>query len=155
MNLTVYDCLIQNLPSLNPDKSEAAIFGTQQKVQLLSKKLTLSVADTPITASESIKSLGVTLDKNMTYNKHISSVQKVYYFHIRALWHIRSSISIETAKMLSCAIVSNQLVYCNALLTSMSETNFNKLQMVQNMLARVVIRADRRNYITPVLTHLH
>ena len=72
--LAVYDWLIQNLLSLNRDKSEAAIFRTQLKVESLSKDLAVSVADTPITKSDSIKSLGVTLDKNITYNTHISGI---------------------------------------------------------------------------------
>src|SRR5258706_2866034 len=37
----------------------------------------------------------------------------------------------------------------------MSATNFAKLQQVQNSLARVVLRCDRRDHITPALAELH
>ena len=91
----------------------------------------------------------------MTFNKHVGNVCKACYYHICALWHIRTSVSEGTAQMLVCAIVDSRLNYCNALLTGMSETNFIKLEWVQNNLAHVITGANRRDHITPVLAKLH
>jgi len=45
--------------------------------------------------------------------------------------------------------------YCNALLTGMSKSNFNKLQRVQNTLALVVLCQRKYEHITLALKELH
>ena len=56
---------------------------------------------------------------------------------------------------MACSIIGSGLDYCNALLAGMSEQNLNKLQRVQNSLARVVTGTRRRDHITPILADLH
>ena len=53
------------------------------------------------------------------------------------------------------AIVSSRHNYCNALLAGMSESNLDKLQYIQNTLARIVTGLRRRDHITPALKELH
>ena len=79
----------------------------------------------------------------------------VLFPHPRGLGHVRAAMSKETAITVACAVVSARLDYCNALLAGMSEANLDKLQRVQNALARVVIGLYRRNHITPALIELH
>ena len=64
-------------------------------------------------------------------------------------------MSKDTAQMIVCSIIESRLDYCNTLLAGMSEQNLNKLQRVQNSLARVVTGTRRRDQITPVLANLH
>ena len=52
-------------------------------------------------------------------------------------------------------MVGSRLYYCNSVLYGMSQTNFDKLQRVQNTLARVVTGTTRFDHITPVLEGLH
>jgi hypothetical protein len=53
----------------------------------------ISVAGSPIKLQSSIKNLGVHLDSKMSFDKHVSEVCRTSYFHIRALRHIRSSLT--------------------------------------------------------------
>ena len=46
--------------------------------------------------------LGVTLESNLTFNKHVSFICKALYYHIRALWHIRNALSNDMAKCELC-----------------------------------------------------
>ena len=64
-------------------------------------------------------------------------------------------LSADTAKIVACAIVSFRLDYCNALLASMSESNLDKLQRIQNILVRVVTALLGREHITSDLKELH
>ena len=48
-----------------------------------------------------------------------------------------------------------ELDYCNSILHGISVGNLNKLQRVQNMLARVVTERRKFDHITPVLEDLH
>jgi hypothetical protein len=60
--------------------------------------------------------------------------------------------------LLTCcvgSIVASRLDYCNALYFGMSSANFDKLQKVQNTLARIVMKQKKFDHITPSLIHLH
>ena len=76
---------------------------------------TITVAGSPIKLQSSIKSLGVYLDSHMSFDKHVFEICKASYFHIRALRHIRSSLTTEAAKTVAMAIVNSRLDYCNCM----------------------------------------
>ena len=88
----------------------------------------------------------------MSFDKHVSEICEASYFHIRALRHIRSSLTTEAAKTVAVAIVGSCLDYC---LAGTSASNLACLQLVQNTLARVVAQKSRYCHITPVLAGLH
>ena len=101
------------------------------------------------------KSLDVTFDSHLSFDKHINNICRACYFHIRGLRHVHSAMSTDIVKIVECAIVSSRLDYCNTLLAGMSDSKLDKLQRVQNTLARVVTGLRRRDHITPALKELH
>jgi len=52
-------------------------------------------------------------------------------------------------------MVAGRFDYCNAVLYGASSANIDKLQRLQNTLARVVTNTLRRDHITPVPADLH
>ena len=52
------------------------------------------------------------------------------------------TVDTGTAKAMAVAIVGSRLDYCNSVLYGMSQAHINRLQRVQNILARVVARAS-------------
>ena len=124
----VYEWLLHNCLSLNPDKSKSAPFGTVARIKSLQDIVSVNVAGTPISLPHCVKilGLGVMFNENLNFNAQVSAVCKNCFLNIRALRHIRLSMSAETAKMVACAIVSSRLDYCNSVLAGMSDTNFNK-----------------------------
>ena len=72
------------------------------------------------------------------------------FFHIRALRHIRASLTTEASETKTAAIVGSRLDFCNFLLAGTSVSNLTRLQLVQNTLARVVAQKPRFCLITPV-----
>ena len=91
----------------------------------------------------------------MSFDRQVSETCKASYFHIRALRHIRPSLTTEACKTIAAAIVGSRLDYCNSLLAGTSVSNLAHLQLVQNTLARVVTEKSRFCHITPVLSELH
>jgi len=57
---------------------------------------------------------------------------------------MKTRILIPCAQNVACAVIGSQLDYCNSLYYGMSNTNFQKLQRVQNAAARIVCQAPRR-----------
>ena len=51
--------------------------------------------------------------------------------------------------------MQSKLDYCNSLLYNLPNTHLNRLQHIQNSLARAVVRAPKSSHINPVLKSLH
>ena len=90
---------------------------------------TNNVAGTPVALSDSIKILGVVLDKNLKFDSHISHVSISCFFHIRAIRHIRPALTEDVAKMVACSLVGSRLDYANSVLfgTSAKKKNLARL----------------------------
>ena len=140
---------------LNPDKSEALLVARKSVSHGLSKVCAVNVAESNIKFQSKFKSLGVTLDSNLSFSQHVQEVARVCTFHIRAFRHIRNYPDSETAKTVARSIVSSRLDYCNTFLYNRSQANLEKLQRVQNNIAHATVRARRTLHITPILRVLH
>ena len=55
----------------------------------------------------------------------------------------------------ACSIAGSRMDYCNALLYGISDKNIHKLQQVQNILSRVVLKAPRQAPNEQMLSILH
>ena len=76
---------------------------------------TINVAGTSVALFDSVKILGVVLDKNLTFDSHISHVSKSSFYHIQALHHIRPALTDDVAKMVACSLVGSCLDYARSL----------------------------------------
>ena len=74
---------------------------------------------------------------------------------MRDLQRIRCYLNLDDAKLLSTALVSSHLDYCNLLLYGITDMDVTKLQWVQNQLARIVTKSPPFIYNTPLLRSLH
>ena len=67
---------------------------------------------------------------------------------------IRHLLPLSTATALANSLVSSKLDYCNSLYSGISQTNLNRLQRLQNSLARVITNTSKYQHITPTLKKL-
>ena len=124
--------------SLNPDKSDAIWFTTPQRARSFVPAISINVAGTAVSISNTITTLGVTLDSHLTFDSHVTALSKSCNFHIRALRHIRKSLTEDMAHSIAVALVSSRLDYANSILYGISKSNILKLQRIQNHLAKLV-----------------
>jgi hypothetical protein len=153
--VAVRDWFTRNGMLLNPDKSEVLLIARRTNAERFSQGSGVCVAGSNIAYAVQLKSLGITLDQQLSFDQHTASVVKSSNFNIRALRHIRPMLDRSVANTIACSIVSTRLDYCNSLLFGMSAKNIQKLQRIQNALARVVTGSRRRAHIKPVLRDLH
>ena len=133
------------------------IIGTQQQRSKLTAT-TLTFQGTLLSPTDSTRNLhvGFIFDKDLSAKVHISSVCKSSYFQIRQLRQVRSSLDKNSAIILANSLVSSKLDYCNSLYYNLPAVSLDRLQKVQNALARVVVPSVRRHHhITPTLKTLH
>ena len=91
----------------------------------------------------------------MSMNKHISSVVKTCFHQLREFRHIRSFIPKSAAIIFANAFIHSRIDYCNSLFYGLPKYSINRLQKIQNSVARIVTRTSRSSHITPVLKSLH
>jgi len=71
-----------NFLLLNSDKTEVILIGPKNYPQnLLQYNFNLEAC--PITLSTAVKDLGVILDRNLSFEHHISYVTRTAFFHLR------------------------------------------------------------------------
>ena len=153
--LAVRDWFTTNGMLLNPDKSEVLLVARKANAEKFAGGTGVCVAGSPIAYSVQLKSLGVTLDTKLSFDQHVGNIVKASNFNIRALRHIRPMLDRTVANTVACSIVSTRLDYCNSLLYRTSASNLQRLQRVQNTLARVVTGTRKYDHIKPVLRELH
>ena len=140
---------------LNPSKTEFLLIGTKQQRLKFSDLTNLSLSNDIIPVSSSARNLGFIFDSDMSFSDQINSVSKSCHFHIRDIRRIRHLLPLSTATALANSLVSSKLDYCNSLYSGISHTNLNKLQRIQNSLARVITNTSKYQHITPTLKKLH
>jgi hypothetical protein len=152
---SVYSWLTSNRLSVNPSKTEFLLVGTpQQRSKIISASL--SFCNSTLTPTTHVRNLGVVFDADLSFKRHISNLCSSSFHHIRQLRQIRSSLDSKSTALLANSLVSTKLDYCNSLFYGLPLTSINRIQRIQNSLARVVVPSTKRSHhITPVLKKLH
>src|SRR6218665_2377680 len=138
-----------SLLCLNPSKTEFILIGLREelkKIPDLSISLNLDSASTP---NSSVRSLGVSLDQNLSFSDHITNLSRSYFMHNRDIRGIRPTPDHQTAFDIDTSIVHAKLDYCNSLFMNTDITKISRRQDIQNALARSPTKTPK--YTTSLL----
>jgi len=103
----------------NPKRCSCQLY--IQYARATSSPLTdVNVAGSIVPLTDTVKLLGVTIDRHLTFDSHVLNVCKSAYYHIRALKHIGSSLFTDMAKTVASALVNSRLYYANSVLYNTS-----------------------------------
>jgi len=136
-----------NLLTLNTSNTEFLVIWLKQ---LLAK-----FHNCPVETTHSARSLGIIFDEHLTFSDQISSLSKSCHSYIRALRCIRPYHDFRTVSTIVTSIVHSKLDYCNSPHFNLPNSQINRLQQIQNFLARTVVKSPRFSQITPVIKSLH
>ncbi len=143
--------MANNFLLLNSDKTEILLIEPKNSTHnLLDYNLHL---DGCTVNSSTVKNVSVIIDSNLSFENHISHVTKTAFFHLRNIVKLRNVLPVSDAEKLVHAFMTSRLDYCNALLGGCPASSINKLQIVQNAAARVLIRSRKYDHITPILKY--
>ena len=114
-----------------------------------------SLEDSTIPTSQSVRDLGVIVDKHLNFQQHIKNSCRSAAWGICKIGKIRKLLDQSSTERLIHAFVSSHLDYCNSLLVGLPASSIAPLQRIQNTAARLVTLTKRSDHITPVLQSLH
>ena len=115
----------------------------------------VDILGNPLSPTDHARNLGVNFDANFDFKRHINNIVSSCNYYICDIRRMRKHLTIHSATALANALVSSRLDYCNSLLYSVPAKYLQKLQRVQNSLARVVTLSPRFCHTTPLLNQLH
>ena len=113
------------------------------------------VAGTLLKLRNNVKSLGVTFDHELSFDKHVNLVCRACNYHLWSLRHIRKYLTVNMANTIACSVVGSRLDYCNSILHKTTKANITKLQRVQNSIARAGLQMRRCTHVDDLLAQLH
>ena len=116
---------------------------------------TLHIGDHQVVATSTARNIGVMMDSKASMEAHVLSVCRSSFVHIRNLSRIKKFLDSSSLERLVHAFITTKLDYCNSLLCGAPSTLINKLQRIQNIVARRITGHGRCEHITPVLKSLH
>ena len=114
--------LQKNKLKLNKEKTEAILFHNKYQHAAVPADLFLTIAGHRVTATSSVRNLGVVLDSTLSMQAHVSLVTKSCYYQLRNIGQIRRSINEGACNTLVHALVTSRIDYCNCLLCGLPQT---------------------------------
>ena len=103
-----------------------------------------------------VTSLGVILEKHMTFNEQIDQVCRFPIHQLRNLFRNRKYLDVNSASKVVHAFIIGRLDYCNHLYFGLSKYKIKKLQRIQNIAANCFVTFVKKyEHITPTLVQFH
>ena len=137
------------------DETETLIISVPRISNFIPLPDSLTVKNSTIRFSQSARYLGVTLDVHLTMTAHVVKLIRIANFELSRINSTQHYLSVQATKTLFSAFVLSRLDYCNSLLSGCPQYLLNKLQKVRNNAARLILKASKTDYITPLLRTLH
>ena len=137
-NLTCW--LRANRLSLNVAKTELMIIGSRQRLNTQCEEIDISIDDRTIKRVDHTKSLGLTIDAQLSWSKHVDEICKKASSAIGTLKRVRPFIPTDVAVQIYVLILPH-FDYCSPVWDCMSGYLTDKLQKLQNRAARVITQS--------------
>ena len=138
----VYIWLSANKLTLNLTKTEFMLVASRQKLSTFSEIPSFSINDHPVKQVSSVKSLGVHIDQNMSWECHIQNICKKIASALGAIRRIRHLIPFNILINVYDSLVQPHFNYCSVVWGNCGSGLSEKLQKLQNRAARILMHAS-------------
>ena len=119
----------------NPEKFQFMVLGSKKN-----KSYILDIDGIKITDTHEVKLLGVTIDKELKFDKHIENLCKNATYKLHALRRLRKYLTLDKAKLLANSFIHSQFNYApliwmfasKTLISKVNKLHYRTLQVVHN-----------------------
>ena len=138
---------------INPDKTKVLTVGVPQRLKSL-PPLSVTLLGESMEVVPAAKDLGVIVDKYLNYNEHVTKTVSNCFFKLSRINRIKHLLDTKTLILLINSFIFSKPFYCSTVWSNTTKTNKNKLQLVQNYAARVVLGLRKYDHISEGLKSL-
>ena len=103
----------------------------------------LSVNTFTIDESDEVELLGLTIDKELNFSKHIDKLCRNAQYKLHALRRIRKYLSLEKAKMLGNAFIDSQFNYAPLIWMFCRKGLYLKMQKIHHKTLKVIYQSNK------------
>ena len=121
---------------LNLKKTKYMIFSRSRNLELLS---TLKIANLPIERLTESKFLGVIVDENLTWSRHIKTIQTKMARYIGLMYKLKSQLPLMVRIQIFHSFVQSHINYCSLVWGFSAKTNIDSLFRTQKKGMRAVV----------------
>lgn len=139
---------------LNPEKSQQLLIGSPHLVSE-SDALELTINGRSIKSAGSLKNLGLYIDSNLKFERHVSEVCRKVYLSLKRLYRFQHLLNTDTKKMIVNSLVFPHFHYADVVYgPCLTNESRNRLQRMQNNCIRFITRVPRFSHVTPIIREL-
>ena len=150
--------MMENELCLNADKTHLMVGGTSQRRQIVKPEENIDIEMDGFPLKESVekseKLLGVILQPNLKWNKHIHELQNRLKDRLTGLTKIRYIVSASFRKAAAEGIFTSVLTYCMPAWGGADKGDLQDLQVMQNRAAQIVLNLPPRSHRNTMFTRL-
>jgi hypothetical protein len=140
---------------INPSKTQCMFVGPKIIIDRISSTRVLKFDGHNIAFSDTVKTLGVTLDKYLTFDSHINSLCRKTKSTLMYIQRMQHKLDKATRKMIVESLVISQLNYCSLVWGKCNKSLLKEVQKVQNFAAKVACGyGKKRDHATPFRNNL-
>ena len=141
-----------NKLTININKTKFMIFKSRRrKVEIFGQ---LSINESVLESVNSISFLGICIDENLTWKKHINNVCTVLSKKIGILYRIRHFVSKQILLMLYNAFILPHITYGLEVWGGTNKTFLNPILILQKRMSRVITFQSFRHHSAPLFYEL-
>ncbi|CAB4039973.1 Hypothetical predicted protein [Paramuricea clavata] len=140
---------------INPGKTKYMMIGTRQMMSKLPTDTSISFLGKSLKPVDSAKDLGITLDRHLNYDKHVSLLVSSCMNKLCQINRAKNSFDTKTLSEVISSLVISKMVYCSSVWSNTSASNVKKVQSIQNIACKIVTKSRKFDHVTPLLRELN
>ena len=137
-----YNWLSANKLTLDMTKTEFMLIASRQKLSQFTESPSLTINENAIEQVTFAKSLGVDVDQNINWKRHIENISKKIACAIGAIKRIRHLTPFNVLIKVYNSLIQPHFDYCNVVWRNCNKGLSEKLQRLQNRAARILMSAS-------------
>ena len=113
----------------------------------------LMVGGQSVTPMVKVRDPGVFIDREQltVHEAHVSNNVRDCMYQLHQLRSVKRSLTLDSRRALATAFVASHIDYCNDVLYGVAQGEVQRLQMVLNAAARLVVGFGKFSHVTPIL----
>ena len=148
--------MVYSKQTLNTGKTKYVLFQKQSARDSVPLRLpTITFNSIEIKRESFIKFLGVIIDKNITWNKHIELVENKISKNIGILYRASHYLDKKSLKNMHFSVIHNYVNYCNIAWASTTRTNLDKILKKQMHAVRIIFNKDKFTHSKPLMRDMN